>query len=373
MATATRRPIRVLWLAKGLGPGGMERLLVHHARFGDRDRFEYAAAHVVDRPNSVIPELLELGVPCERLGNGRGSDPRWVLALLTLVRRGGFDVVHAHSPLPAAIIRPLARLQRRRPRLVYTEHNTWDCYGRATRSANMITYPLDDAQFAVSADAAASPPPRLARHVEVLTHGIDLEAVKAVAARRGEVRAGLGIDDTTVVVTTVANLRREKGYDVLLDTAQRVLDRHDHVLFLALGHGPLEAELHRRHEALGLGDRFRFLGFRSDALDVLAASDVFTLGSRQEGLPVAYMEATALGVPAVVTAVGGLRHAVNEVTGGVLVEPERADLLADALDRVLVDPRLRRRLAGRAEASSSRFDAREAIRRQEQVYEELVG
>ena len=45
---------RVLWLAKGLGPGGMERLLETHARFGNRDKFEYFAAYLVERPNSVV-------------------------------------------------------------------------------------------------------------------------------------------------------------------------------------------------------------------------------------------------------------------------------------------------------------------------------
>ena len=71
-----RRPIRVLWLAKGLGPGGMERLLVHHARFGDRDRFHYTAAYLVDRPNSVVPELLataEVVVCCSKREGAAGA------------------------------------------------------------------------------------------------------------------------------------------------------------------------------------------------------------------------------------------------------------------------------------------------------------
>jgi glycosyltransferase involved in cell wall biosynthesis len=367
-----RDRIRVLWLAKGLGPGGMERLLVHHARLGDRSRFEYHAAYLVERPGSVVPELEALGVRCVRVGAG-GADPRWVGGLRRLVRDRGIQVVHAHSPQPAALARVALRTLRPRPGLVYTEHNTWDCYGRATRWANLVTYPLDDRTFAVSPAAAASPPGPLARRVEVLTHGIDLDAVRAAAGRRDAARAELGVGDDTVVVLTVAHLRAEKAHDVLLDAAATVLAHDDRVVFVAVGHGPLEAEVRARHAALGLGDRFRLLGYRPDTPQLYAAADVFCLSSRQEGLPVAFMEAVAAGVAPVVTAVGGLPSVVTDGVDGLLVAPERPDLLAGALLRVAGDAPLRERLAAAARAGAGRFDARVAIARQEACYRELAG
>lgn len=371
--SSTNRRTRVLWLAKGLGPGGMERLLVHHARLGDPERFDYQAAYLVDRPNSVVPELEALGVPCANLGDS-GGGLRWLNALSTLVRDHRIDIVHAHSPMPAACARPVLRARRphHRPRLVYTEHNTWDCYGRATRLANMVTFPLDDHQFAVSAAAAASPPVPFARRVEVLTHGIDLAEVRAAGGSRDAVRRDLGVGADTVVVVTVANLRAEKAYDVLLAAADRVLAQHDDVVFLSVGQGPMMQEMQRRHSELGLGERFRFLGFRDDVSELLAASDVFCLSSRQEGLPVAFMEAAALGVPAVVTAVGGLPDAVLDRESGLLVVPGRPDELAGALSSVIGDSALRRRLADGASIAGDRFDAGAAIARQEAVYSELV-
>lgn len=366
------RRAEVLWLAKGLGPGGMERLLVNHARFGDHDRFRYIAAYLVERPGSVVPELEGHRVECIRLGDGRSADPRWLWALRRLVRERRIDIVHAHSPLPAAMARPALRAIRHRPRLVYTEHNTWDCYGTATRIANLVTYPLDDAQLAVSRDAAASPPTCLAQRLEVLTHGIDLEQVRAASQHRDAIRSELGIDAATTVVTTVANLRVEKAYDVLLDAARAVADRRSDVVFLSVGHGSLEDELRRRAATLDLGDRFRFLGFRSDALRVLGGSDVFVLASRQEGLPVSYMEATAIGLPVVVTSVGGLPDFVEDGSNGLVVPPERPDLLADAIERVVSDPALRERLSTASLATSDRFDARTAVRRQEELYVGLI-
>lgn len=70
-------PKTVLWLAKGLGKGGMEQLLLNHARAGDRTAFSYRAAYLVDRPHSVVDDLRDEGVPVRRLGNGRIADLWW--------------------------------------------------------------------------------------------------------------------------------------------------------------------------------------------------------------------------------------------------------------------------------------------------------
>lgn len=364
--------IRVLWLAKGLGPGGMERLLVNHARVGDRDRFEYHAAYLVPRPGSVVDELEQLGVPVVRLTDGSAVDPRWVASLRNEVRARGIDVVHAHSPMPAAMARPALRAMPERPRLVYTEHNTWDCYGRATWLANVATYPLDDAQLSVSIDARDSMPARLGRRVEPLTHGIDLQAVAAHATERDQARAELGAADDDVVVMTVAHLRTEKAYDVLLRAARIVVDEHPRARFVSIGHGPLEQQMHALRDELGLGERFRFLGFRSDAVHLMAGADVLALSSHQEGLPLTYMESTALGVPIVSTAVGGLVDHVEPEVSGLLVPPGDPVALAAALGRVVGDDELRARLAAGAAAHAPTFDAARAVRRQEALYEQLV-
>lgn len=366
------RPINVLWLAKGLGPGGMERLLETHARVGDRDAFTYHAAYLVDRPHSVVPALADLGVEATKLGNDNDLDVRWAAQLRQLVRDRAIDVVHVHSPMAAAVARPALRAMRRRPGIVYTEHNSWDCYSRATRLANAVTYVLDDAQVAVSIAAAESPPAAIGGRVEVLTHGIDRVAVASHLDERDEVRAELGLDPGAFVVATVANLRREKGYDVLLAAAAAATARHPELVFLSIGQGPLEAELEAEHLRLALGDRFRFLGFRPDVHRLLAAADLFALASRHEGLPVALMEASALGLPIVATRVGGLPDVIDEGVSGLLVGPDDAPALAAAIGSVVDDAGLRKELSAGALAMSDRFDARTAVGRLEALYRQVA-
>src|SRR5688500_4406262 len=193
MDTEQRPPIRVLWLTKGLGPGGAERLLVSFAGIADRTRFDLRAAYLLPWKDHLVAELGARDVPAVCLDGRREADPRWLLRLRELVRVTRIDVVHAHSPLVAALARPALRALPGRPALIGTEHNVWSSHHPATRWANRLTLPLEDATIAVSEEVRASMPRRLAGRVEVVIHGVDVETIAARRAERGAARAELGV------------------------------------------------------------------------------------------------------------------------------------------------------------------------------------
>ena len=364
--------MRVLWLTKGLGPGGAERLLVAQARAMDRNRFSATAAYLLPEKNHLVGELAEAGVTAVCLDAPVEHDLRWAGHLRHLVVDQSIDVVHIHAPYPAAVARPVLRaLGRRRPAIVYTEHNSWDGYAWATRWANAVTYPLDDARLAVSPAALASMPAPFRRRTEVLIHGIDLDDVATHRSARARIRAELGIDDATVLVVTLANLRAHKDYPTLLAAARRSLDTGADMRFIAVGQGPLEADVRELAGRLGLGDDFQLLGYRSDALDVLAAGDIFTLSSMAEGYPVSLMEALALGTPVVATAVGGIPEAVRSGVEGLTVPARRPDLLGDALTSLAGDPGRRAEYGRAALTRSTLFDIRRATERIQAIYDQV--
>jgi len=284
---------------------------------------------LVSWKNHLVPRLNEAGWQTVCLRSDKAWDLRWVWRLRKLVKADGIDVVHGHSPLVSAFARVMVKTlpRERRPRMIYTEHNEWGRHRPWTRRLNRWTIGMEDHVIAVSRAVKDSMPQGL--DVEVLIHGIDVQAVAAQKVHRAAVRQELGIEDDETVIGIVANFRKEKAYDVLLDAAAIVIAQNPKTRFVSVGQGPLEAEVRAQHKRLGLGDRFLILGYREDATRIMSAFDIFTLSSRHEGLPVSLMEAMALDLPVLATAVGGIPEAV-EGTSAMLVEPGEAEALADA-------------------------------------------
>ncbi len=368
----------MLLAIKSLGCGGAERLLADVVASGDRGAFEYEVAYILDAEDALAAAIRSGGTPVHSLGATSNPDLRWMPAFRRLLVEGRFDIVHFHLPYTAALGRlVVASLPRRlRPVTVYTEHSLWNKVAVLVKVLNRATVGRDGALLAVSPAAYDALPPALRPRARVVVHGVDLSLSRAMVARRDEirreVRAELGVPEGELLAVTVANLRSEKGYDVLLDTARLTADRDLPIRFAAAGQGALEGELTARHAELGLGERFVFLGHRDDALRLIAAADAFVLPSHQEGLPVTLMEATSVGVAIVATAVGGVPQVITDGINGLVVAPADPVALADALQRLCSDPELGRRLASQALEDSTRFDVARAASEIEDVYRRLL-
>lgn len=361
----------MLTLVKGLSRGGTESLALLGARHRDRQSFSHSLAYVSVGHRDLAQDIVAEGVPVTCLGWNRPWDLRWLLRLRSALR--SVDVVHAHSPVPAVAARLLARTlpARRRPRLMSTEHNVWASHHPATRFVEDLTFRLDDFHLAVSEAVRRSLPPSKAREVEVLVQGVDLPAVRATADRDA-VRSELGVSDDEVLVGTVANLRPQKGYPDLLEAAATVLEQVPAARFVAVGKGPQADEIGEFHRHLGLGDRFQLLGYRPDAVRLVSGFDVFCMASHHEGLPVALMEALALGIPVVVTRAGGNAELVVDGEEGLLVDPGRPDQLATALVALAGDDTARKAHAQRAAERGDGLTVLASIRRHEEIYRALA-
>jgi glycosyltransferase involved in cell wall biosynthesis len=362
---------RVLLLVKGLGRGGAEQIVVNTVASGDRSRFDYEVGYVLPWKDALVPSLRNLRVPTHSLG--AADSHRWPASLRRLIRERGIDVVHAHSPVPAVAAR---LLRGRRQRIVYTEHNVWQRYSRPTRWANAMTLVANDHVFAVSDEVRRSIQPPALRWkamppVETLYHGVD----RAAFERRENVayvRAELGLPQEAPLVVTVANLKAHKGHRYLLEAVGRLRPSMPEVRFLCVGIGPLADDLRRDAERLGLSGSVVFTGFRDDVPRIVAAADLFVLPSEHEGLPLALLEAMTAGKPCVATAVGGVPEVVRDGHDGLLVPPRDSAALAEAMSMLLTDEPLRSRVGASAREGTARFDAKRAVTRMEEVYEELA-
>jgi glycosyltransferase involved in cell wall biosynthesis len=339
----------------------------------DASSFTYEVAYLTPSKDALVGLIESENVAVTCLESRSSHDLSWLPRLRRLLVAHEIDLVHAHSPVAAAGARVVLRTMpaRRRPRMITTEHNVWQSHVRLTRWADALTAHLDDAHLAVSSAVCRSLPVRVQKQTEVIRHGIDVPAVTALKDQRAAVRDELRLGND-LVVGTVANLRSTKGWPDLLTAARQVLDRVESARFVAVGQGPMEQEIRDLHRALGLGERFMLLGYRADAVRVMAGCDVFCLASHNEGLPVAVMEAMAVGLPVVATDVGGLSELVSDGIHGRLVAPHRPDLLATALVEILTDGAARARAAAAAEAAARELSSEGSIRRLETIYRELA-
>lgn len=360
---------RVLWVIKGLGPGGAERLLCAAAKAHDHRRLHIECAFVLPWKDHLAEELEQAGVRTHCVSKRR-VDRLWPLKLARLVRGGNWDVVHVHSPLPGSVARLATRTMasNTRPILMSTEHNRWSTHRLPTRILNRLTSRWDAVSFAVSDEVHQSMAGPVRAHTETLRHGIDVVATAKEITRRIEIRDELGIGHDEFVVGTVANYRPQKDYPNLFQAARLLADRDVPVKIVAVGQGPQEVEIHQLRMDLGLEDRVILTGFRNDAVRVMGACDAFTLASQWEGLPVAIMEALALGLPIVATAVGGVAEQLTDGVDALFVPPRDPEALASEIARVAADGVLRSVLAARSTERAAEFDVHRAVNRIETAY-----
>jgi glycosyltransferase involved in cell wall biosynthesis len=198
--------------------------------------------------------------------------------------------------------------------------------------------------------------------IEVVYNAVDLERfdVSASPARSDEQRP---------VVLTCARLDEQKGHRILLAAAAEVPE----AVFVLAGDGPERAALEGKAAELGVSDRVRFLGHRTDVSELLATCDVFALPSFYEGSSLALLEAMAARRPVVSSAIGGTDELIEDGKTGLLVPPGDAGALGVALRKLLADASLRDSLASRARERVERDFSREEIgRRVTQIYEGLL-
>jgi glycosyltransferase involved in cell wall biosynthesis len=261
--------------------------------------------------------------------------------------------------------------------VIYTEHNVQEHYHPLTRWANRLTFGWNAQVLAVSAEVAAS----LRRAgldrrapLRTLPNGVPVEQVQAEAAGAAELRAGLGLPVGRPVVGAVTVFRRQKRLEDWLGVAQTVAAQRPDTLFLLVGDGPERGQVEARIAAWGLGDRVRLAGLRVDGRRLLGLMDVCLMTSAYEGLPLALLEAMALGKPVVATAVGGIPEAVRDGVEGRLAPVGAVAALAAAVLDLLARPELAQQMgtAG-AQRVAREFHTRQRVAAIERVYGELLG
>lgn len=315
------------------------------------------------------------------------ADLRAALQLWRIFRRERFAIVHTHQAKAALIGQVVARLSRV-PIVVNTLHGfyfheatphwkrrLWVALERlqALFSERILSQNPEDIDTAIAELICSRD------RIEWLGNGIDLTRFDPDALgpdTRRDVRAELGMPEGAQVVGFVGRLVREKGILDLFQAFRSVLDRFPDARLLVVGpEDRIKSDVVSVSSVgeYGIADRTHFVGYRSDTPRLYAAMDVCVLPSHREGFPRSPMEASAMGIPCVATAIRGCRQVVRPGVNGYLVPVADPDALADAIARVLGHPDEARLLgAGGRVLARREFDERLVFARVADAYRRLL-
>jgi glycosyltransferase involved in cell wall biosynthesis len=349
---------RVLFLVTTLDVGGAEKHLLWLTQ-GLRARGHQVDVVYLKGQGRLTPAFEELGA---RVAKVTFESPLQVvpacLELASLIRRGGFDVVHTHL-LKADVLGALAGFLARHRAVISTKHNEEQVLKRAPVAlvhgmvsripARVIA--LSDHVLEFVATAGRVRRDKLVR----IYYGI--EPARFAGGDRAAARAALGVADGVHVAACVARFHPQKDHPTLFRAAARLQRERREFLLLLIGGDPfhgLEPEMRAQVAALGLDDRVRFLGIRDDVPDLLAASDLFVLPSLFEGLGLVFLEAMAAGLPVLSTDCSAIPEVVEHGRTGVLIPVGDDEALAREWARFQDDRELGRRLGGAGRESVAR-------------------
>lgn len=348
-------PQHVALLARGLRARGWEPIVAAPADGVLFDGFAKAGIEIVE-------------VATNRLR------PAALVQIVRLVRRRGVALVHSHGKGAGVYGRLAARLTG--VPAVHTFHGIhFERYAPPARAAYLAlerrlsswTARVINVSREQEREGLAL---RLfdARRSRVIPNGVEVARLVATALVREDARAELRLPGTATVVGAVARFDEVKRLDVLVDAVARVRG-----LTLALiGDGAESARLRALAARHALGPRAVFAGEVDGAARLLLAFDVYASPSRKEGMPMAVLEAMALGLPVVASDIAAHREVLGPASPGLVTGT--VDAFTVALERLARDPELRAALgAENRTRARSQFDAREMVDAVEALYGEVLG
>ena len=348
---------------------GVKRLFAWMIPRFDPERFSVSLISLRRRDLSN-DTLDDLGIDVSYLHKSK-FDPSTYSALLKEVDRRRGDILHMHG-YGASTFGRLVAGRRRLPAIVHEHANLTDTPW-FQKIADRALVPFTDLAIAVSkstADFVVNARLIPAERTRVVYLGVPLEEFSRLRKddEIGEARQALGIPDGAFAIGTVTRLMPSKGNEYLVAAVRSVVERVPAARFYIVGEGELQPALEAQAQALGLGDRLVFSGFRRDVAQALSAFDLAVFPSLWEGTPLTVLEALAMGKPIVSTDADGLQDVLTDGVDAVMVPRRDAAALAEAMVTLAGDPAARARLGAGARRTGAAYDIDRFVRKMERLY-----
>lgn len=300
-----------------------------------------------------------------------------------LIRQEKIDVIHCNTPIGGVVGR-LAGKKCGVKTVIYQAHG-FHFYKGAPLVNWMIYYPIEkwlaaftDILITINQEDYAFVKEKmqlLLRKNGVVEYvpgvGMDTQRLRHQKIRKEQLCQGLSIPEDSILLISMGDLIPRKNYEAAIGAVAQAGNARLH--YLICGEGNNREKLQRLCHSLNVSDKIHFLGFRSDAYDILTISDIFVNSSLQEGLPRSTMEAMSSGLPCIASRIRGNVDLLEDGKGGYLVSANDIGELADKLKLLCDDEELRNRMGAANLRKIMDFDIKTVVEKTEGIYRGVRG
>ena len=282
-------------------------------------------------------KLREMNVRCYQIDFARnikciGQNIKAYQQVKKLMEQNHYVFCHCHSPIGGVVARIAGH--RTKTKIIYTAHG-FHFYKGAPIANWLMFYPVEkilsywtDTLITINQEdyKRAKKKFHAGKTYYLPGIGIDLERFHVGDAQTiQQKRQELGLQPQDVFLLSVGELSDRKNHVVVIEAMKQLIQRHPQLRYFICGQGEKKQELQQLIRKYHLEDHVKLLGFRTDVAELCQAADVFVFPSKQEGLPVALMEAMACGVPVVCSRIRGNTDIVKDGVNGYLVSSDRSE------------------------------------------------
>lgn len=327
---------RIVFLTTGLAYGGAETQLLRLATCLKSRGWNVKVVSML-QPEAYVQELNACGISVGSLNMRHGvPDPRALSLLVKILKREKPSVLTSfmyHANLLGRLAGKLAGV----PVIISsirTENFGGPWRDRVMRLTDWMS-DITTINSRLAAEAILKRKVVSKARLRIIPNGIIVDHYCRNSDIRKPLRQQLGVEENDFFWLAVGRLEIPKDYPNLLKAFAKVIKIFPQTQLRIAGQGPLHDDLQALAFNLGIAERVKFLGLRTDIPDLLNVADGFVLSSAWEGLPNVVMESLAAGKPVVATRVGGVPELVEEEKSGFLVPPRDSEALARAMVRLM--------------------------------------
>ncbi|MCK9186700.1 glycosyltransferase family 4 protein [Candidatus Gracilibacteria bacterium] len=362
--------------------GGAEIQMFLLAKFLDKKLFTPIVALSSNEPlDKLVENFDKEGVKVVRINAKSKHNPVHYLSLKKIIDEEKIDILHLNLWNPASCRYGFLAGKSAKIPMIVTEHDPFEITGfknafkkYGLKNVSKIVTVSNENQKLLKKLF-----PLHKEKIEVIQNGIDIDWWQSQVLRftendrektKNEV---FNAEKDTLIIISVAELHERKGLKYLIKAMSTIKEKYPNIKLVIVGEGPDRKNLENLIEDLKLENHIILLGRRKEIPKLLKSSNIFVLPSRREAFGLVNLEAMITPLPVIASKVGGIPEIIKDGETGILVEPENEKELAQALEALISDPKLREKMAEKGFLRvKENFSAQKMAEKYEKLYAKLL-